>query len=681
MINMPRVQPEYFPLIGGLDQVSSATAISPGSIIDSQNYEPAVNGGYTRIYGHERFNGRAAPSAAVYYKMAVSLTGALAAGDTITGVTSAATGVVIAVPSGYAIFTKASGTFVAAETINVSGSPVGTVTSAANYLGESDMATHVSYMNLAADKYRADITTVTGSGDILGVWLYNGTVYAFRNNAGGTAAVMYKSTASGWSAITFGEEVSFSDANTSVGDGDTLTQGGVTATIARVVVQTGTLASGVNTGRLIITGRSGGNYAAGAATSTGGGSLTLSGAQTAITLLPGGRFEFVNYNFGGATGTYKMYGCDGVNRAFEFDGTTFVPITTGMTTDKPKFITAHRNHLFLSFGSSAQHSGISTPYMWSIVSGAAELAMGDTISGMLPLAGSETNGAMAMFTRNTSSILYGTSSSDWALVPLSSEAGAVAYTAQVIGTAIMLDDRGIRDLSATQSFGNYEYGTLSKPIQNKIDSLRGHAVASCVVRSKNQYRLFFDDGTVIVYGGRRGKSSLGFTTLNYGKEVTCICSSEDTDGTERIFFGSTDGYVYEDIKGTSFDGSAIEYWARIAFNHSKSPTLRKNYKLAFFDVDVEEYASVSVSYELAFGDISIQPTSSVSSELIGNGGYWDQFYWENFTWDAAYISNPRIKLQGTAKNISLLFYGNSEVEKPHTLQGVQLHYITRRMER
>ena len=49
-------------------------------------------------------------------------------------------------------------------------------------------------------------------------------------------------------------------------DGDTLTQGGVTATIRRVVVETGTLVSGVNTGRLIITAPGGGNFAAGAAT-------------------------------------------------------------------------------------------------------------------------------------------------------------------------------------------------------------------------------------------------------------------------------------------------------------------------------------------------------------------------------------------------------------------------------
>ena len=44
---------------------------------------------------------------------------------------------------------------------------------------------------------------------------YGGYDYAFRDNAGGTACVMYKATASGWTAVTFGREIQF---NTAVGE-------------------------------------------------------------------------------------------------------------------------------------------------------------------------------------------------------------------------------------------------------------------------------------------------------------------------------------------------------------------------------------------------------------------------------------------------------------------------------
>ena len=39
---------------------------------------------------------------------------------------------------------------------------------------------------------------VPGSGPVRGVWLYNGDVFAWRDNAGGTALVMHKATAGGW---------------------------------------------------------------------------------------------------------------------------------------------------------------------------------------------------------------------------------------------------------------------------------------------------------------------------------------------------------------------------------------------------------------------------------------------------------------------------------------------------
>lgn len=51
---------------------------------------------------------------------------------------------------------------------------------------------------------RSDIEAVPGEGDILGVWMFQGVVYAFRNATGGATAVMYKSSASGWTSVKTG---------------------------------------------------------------------------------------------------------------------------------------------------------------------------------------------------------------------------------------------------------------------------------------------------------------------------------------------------------------------------------------------------------------------------------------------------------------------------------------------
>ncbi len=54
---------------------------------------------------------------------------------------------------------------------------------------------------------RGDILAVPGSGGILGVAVYDGDVYAFRDNAGGTAVDLYKATASGWSQVTLSNAI------------------------------------------------------------------------------------------------------------------------------------------------------------------------------------------------------------------------------------------------------------------------------------------------------------------------------------------------------------------------------------------------------------------------------------------------------------------------------------------
>ena len=83
-----------------------------------------------------------------------------------------------------------------------------------------------------------------------------------------------------WASLEQYDEVAFTVGSGSVDAADTLTQGAVTSTIDEVRITSGTLAAGTAAGTLKISGLAGGNYGAGAATTTGGGTLTLSGIQT-----------------------------------------------------------------------------------------------------------------------------------------------------------------------------------------------------------------------------------------------------------------------------------------------------------------------------------------------------------------------------------------------------------------
>lgn len=680
----PPTKIDYIEFDGGLDVVTPALRIPSGFVRAAQNFEIAPNGGYKFLTGYERLDGRDKPSDASYTILAATITGAYAVGNTLTGVTSGATGVIAAVADdeSYFVLTKVTGTFdEVGEDLQIAAVTIATCDAVGVLDGASTAKLHAQYNNAAADIYRADITEVPGSGNILGLVLYNDVWYAWRNNAGGTAAAIYKSSAAGWVNVPLGYEISFTGGGGDIDEGDTLTQGGVTATIKRVVITSGTLAGANAAGRLIIHTIAGGNFAAGAATTTGAGALTLSGAQTAITLNPGGRYECKIENLGGATGTKRIYGCDGVNRGFEFDGTDYgyVPITTGMTTDTPNHLWVHKFQLFFSFGPSVQHSGPGTPYVWSPVLGAAEIAMGDDVTAFVGMPGSEAGAALVIFCRNRGGVLYGSSSADWNLVPFGDDKqGAVAYSAQrIVGRCVAVDDRGITDLAATQAYGNFASATLSQRISTLMPNLRGQVTASCVAYDSNQYRVFFADNTGL-YLTFKGNKIRGIMPVEFPDSVECIWSGEMSDGAQAIAFGSSDGFVYEMEKGTSFDGDAIAWYFHLVFNSSKSARQLKKYKRAAFEVSGSGYAEFSFRYEVGYASAEYEQPSAESDTIDFSPVFWDSFVWDSFVWDGTALAPSSFPMDGSAANASLIVQGSSDYFAPMTFSGAFLHYIPRR---
>ena len=211
-MSLPNVSTDFYPLGGGLDLVTPAIAVSPGKILDSQNYEPAIGGGYSRISGFERYDGQASPTSKSYWLISINLTGTIVVGNTVTGLTSAATGVVVGLVTGQLVLARVSGTFNASEALQVAAVTQATSTSLAVADSANTPTLHADYKLLAANDWRTLIGAITGSGRIRGVWVYNDVVYAFRDNAGGTAKNMWKATSSGWVQVSLGKEIQFTGA-------------------------------------------------------------------------------------------------------------------------------------------------------------------------------------------------------------------------------------------------------------------------------------------------------------------------------------------------------------------------------------------------------------------------------------------------------------------------------------
>jgi len=676
-LTTPKVNYDLIRLGGGLDQVTPTLSLPPGVARRAANFECSITGGYTRIAGYERFDGRPSPSAANYNILVLTFTATVTVGQTVTGSVSGATGRVIVVNTASLVITRETGTFAAGDVLNNGSGFVGTITSVEGVA--ADGLLDAQYQNLAADNYRADITVVPGSGSVLGVAYYNGTVYAWRNNAGGTAAVMHKSTSAGWVAITLGKELSFGTGTAAIVDGNTVTgaTSGATGVVARVVLQSGTFASGNAAGRLILSSSTG--------VFTNGENLTVAaavkaiagGAATQITLTTGGRYETVVANFGGGTANYKLYGCDGVNRAFEFDGTTFVPIVTGMTVDTPSHICFHKQHLFLSFNASVQFSALGFPYQWTPLLGAGEIAMNAEVTNLLVLPGDQSSGALGVYTRSDTSVLYGTSSANFSLSTFNSGTGAFPYTAQNMDQAYVLDDRGIMSLGTSLNFGNFVPAALTMNIPKFIEQHRGLSVGSTVNRDKGQYRVFFSDVSALYLTILNGRV-LGSMPMQFQHNINCAIDSEAPTGGTVQFFGSTNGYVYQMDLGTSFDGEQIPANMNLVYNSIKSPRILKRYRKAAVELSGDSYAEIQFGYDLGYRTTALTQAEDASYQNDLRSSYWDEMVWDNFVWDGSDISPSEIEVSGTAENIAIRISSNSDLFSSFTVNNIIVHYTLRR---
>ena len=74
-------------------------------------------------------------------------------------------------------------------------------------------ASLVSELRERIENQRNLITIVPGEGSVLGVWVYNGNIYAFRNKVGGANAGMYKSSSTGWQEVDLGQAQVAADFN------------------------------------------------------------------------------------------------------------------------------------------------------------------------------------------------------------------------------------------------------------------------------------------------------------------------------------------------------------------------------------------------------------------------------------------------------------------------------------
>ena len=718
---------QYYALEGGLDIVTPALSVKPGRALAMVNFEPWYQGGYRRIPGYERFDGRPRPSDASYTGFEVDTVAGLTLRDVITGDTSGATGVLVGIydddgtiGSDWIAVTKVVGTFQNAEPCNSAAFTIDSVPAA---LDSPTLALGETFLLEAEDDYRDDIAVVPGEAQVRGVWQRNADVFAIRNDVGSNFGIIHLATTSGWATggITMAEYIRFDvglAAGASVAVGDTVTGGtsGATATIHKIVLNGGSVAwDSSGEGYLVLTGVAGGPFQNNEKLESP--ALTniadADGVNTAFTLSDGGVYRFVNHNFYGGASTFNVYGCNGIDPGFEIDEANIVsPILmptnplaslpgSGIApTNTPFLVEEHRGHLFFAFeGGSCQHSIPGDPLNFQAFLGAGELGLGGDITSINSVVGN----VLVLSTRRETRGLFGTGVADWELRIIAEQSGSLLFGSQKIDTVYSIDDLGITSVARSDQFGDFINATVSADIQPIINAARPNFTDSSIVRESNQFRLYFNDNSgVIMYvpAGSQSETRRGRTTqqiaqfgfLSYDIPVTQIYNTEDATGKERSYFVTADatwlGYVFEDQIGKNFDGEEIAAYVRTPFNQVGSPAYLKRFRRADLELNAPQQLSIQFASDLTYGsaqvssgltDITVSDISEI--DVFGGGSFWDSVNWDEFEWDGQTIATARANLTGTGENVSFLVFNETAKASAWVMQGITLHYDMRRLQR
>lgn len=686
-----RWESDYAPFGGGLDQASSALNIKPGRLVQAVNVEEVFGEqGYRFVKGYERFDGRTRPSQANYFVQPFDAGNAtISQGDTITNAPGTASGIVVSVTissgsvgggdaAGYIIGTTLSSSWADNDPIKVGGVQKATASDVTE-VGSEAYSGHQTALTATRTYLRSLIAAPVGSGPIRGGCVFDDAVLVVRDVADGTSATMWKSTASGWQQLRGGMypgvSYVFDVANFSGSPND----------IRAYFVNGRDRPGGIRLdGVWEVT------DAVYASEATSGDTETIGVGAVTFTINEGSR----NYQAGDAITAWSMD-----NAAKYMAGTVtsynagLMQVVLNVTSvggngeiitgwnlgrsdflDKPYLLCAHKDHMFWAYpGGQLQTSKLGDPT--SIGGGtAAAFGIGAEMTGLMSIKGK----ALAVFTQNSVDIISGSSSTDWDKQPYSKTIGAVTSTIRYNdGNPIFLSGKGVTSLQATQAFGDVEAAIFSRDVRRTLDAFRSLVTGSRMALGNNQYRMYFSDGSCLRFTFRTGNAvvspkDVSVTLSEYPDAPVCFWEGI-INGQERMFFGTSDGYVMEEDVGTSFDGDAIFRALQLPFNHLKSPALDK--VLHKMELEMRSAMAMTLYYRIVFDyDDSTSPVESGSFAAPGEGGRFDVDNFDQIYFDRPTNTRIELPVDGVGRNVSLRLWVESDFVDPVTFQGLMTYF-------
>ena len=553
----------------------------------------------------------------------------------------------------------------------------------------------------AREAQRALIGEVPGEGPILGIAMNaSGEVGAVRNNVGSTNSYIYRADPTGWSApipgafyLEFENGIDTHVDYPGLQAGETVTGSisGATATIADIATESGSWrddATARDAAGTIVLKDVVGDFVD-TDVLDNGGTVTadvVDGSYGEYAMKPDGDYCFIQARFDLLIDLQRKsvpFFTNGVNYPLYFDGTQLIPIFDSGLPDASGVFANHvvefKNRLWLAYPDGRLwYSAVGDPLNWDVATGGAgEIYMEDEITALQVGQGD----VLVVFCRNSIQIIKSIvdtnvsakTQADYAFFneTFSNVSGAITNTVdRILGEIMYLDDRGITKLSASDTYGDFSAASLSKSVQRTILEKKDLVVTSAVHRENNQYRLFFNDMTGLIFTFDVEKKVKGITSVKYNHDMTCFIEGESATGEFKFLFGSSDGYVYRMDSGTSFDGEAIETKLATSFYSYKSPTNWKRFRKITLEAQADKDFTFYGTPEYNYRNPSVPRSSASSYNSTGYGGVWGTDAWGMFTYGSEEVQSPALYLSGYGNNMSMVITTSDKYAEPHVINSI-----------
>jgi hypothetical protein len=258
---------------------------------------------------------------------------------------------------------------------------------------------------------------------------------------------------------------------------------------------------------------------------------------------------------------------------------------------------------------------------------------------------------------------------------------------EIGGDLVFLAPDGIRTVAATTRIDDIELSSISSKIQSIIsditNNISSYQLSSVVIRTKNQYRLFYTDpntGKLAQKGitgtfkiAANGAPTWEWTELQ-GFNVACMTSAFNRNNVERVYHGDYNGNIHGHDRGNSLDGDNIYAEYKTPDIDYGDVGIRKTLHYVKLSIKPEGSSDIKMDLRYDFEDPDIpQPQTFELGTLLAPSIFGTAIFGVS-RFGSPEIPMKKVNVWGSGFSNSFKFYSD-DTNPPYSIQGMYVDLI------